>query len=476
MNKLFHGLAMLLTCVFMLSCNSQNKSPAVDPATVFTGKPGEIKLVVLNPGHFHASLLQKFEQPLVNDTVFVYAPKGDELDQYLASIDAYNNREENPTRWVEIVYEGEDYLEKMIEEKNGNVVILAGNNRKKTKYIAEAVKAGFNVLSDKPMVINKENFTLLRSSFDDARANGLYLLDVMTERNEIINTLTRELIQMNEVFGELRPGTPDEPAVVMKNLHHFYKEVSGAPLVRPAWFYDVEQQGEGMVDVATHLVDLVQWQCFPDEAIDYVDDTRITSATHWPTRMTLEQFARSTKLDAYPDFLQKHVDDSVLKVFANGTINYRLKGVNISITAIWDYEATEGGGDSYNGHVKGTNASLEIIQDESVNHIKELFIQKDESIGEQVFDTNVAEAVSKLQKKYPFLSAEKVSEGRYQIIAPVEYRKGHEDFFGMVAERYFGYLINRDMPDWEISNMIAKYYTTTTALEMARENASTESK
>src|SRR5690554_5186023 len=190
-NKLFHILTMLVTCIFMLSCNGKNKSSNAGSSDIFTGKPGEIKLVILNPGHFHASLLQKFSQPLVNDTVHVYAPAGKELEQYLASIEAYNTRSENPTNWVEVVYQGEDYLEKMIEEKNGNVVILAGNNRKKTEYIFQSLNAGFNVLSDKPMVINKKKFSLLTASFDHARAHDLYLMDVMTESNELVNTLTR---------------------------------------------------------------------------------------------------------------------------------------------------------------------------------------------------------------------------------------------------------------------------------------------
>ena len=466
MNKLFQGFALLLTCMLMLSCNSQNRRPTVDSATVFTGKPGEIKLVVLNPGHFHASLLQKFSQPLVNDTVFVYAPEGKELDQYLASIEAYNTRPEDPTNWVVIVYKGKDYLEKMISNQKGNVVVLAGNNKKKTEYIVESINAGYNVLSDKPMTINKENFHLLSTAFDRAKDYNVYLYDVMTERYETINSLTRELQKDRELFGKLQHGTPDDPAVVMENLHHFYKEVSGVPLVRPAWFYDIEQQGESIADVATHLVDLVQWQCFPDEALDPTRDVILTSATHWPTKMTLEQFSRSTGLDSFPAFLQKYVEDSLLEVFANGTINYQLKGVNISVTARWDYESTDGGGDTYNGLIKGTNASIEIVQDNTVDYRKELFIRKDKSIDEQTFDANIAGAISGLQNLYPYLSAEKVSEGRYQIIAPAEFRKGHEDFFGMVADTYFGFLVNRDMPEWEISSMITKYNTTTSALEM----------
>lgn len=467
MNKLFQRLTMLLALLMMLSCNNQNRHSDSETHS-FTGEAGEIKLVVLNPGHFHASLLQKFPQPQVNDTVYVYAPKGEELEQYLASIDAYNTRADNPTNWAQVVYEGEDYLEKMINDKSGNVVILAGNNRKKTEYIHEAIDAGFNVLSDKPMVINRGNYFLLSDAFDNAEENDLYLYDVMTERYEIVNSLTRELANNSELFGELQEGTPEDPAIVMQNVHHFYKEVSGVPLVRPVWFYDVEQQGEGMADVGVHLVDLVQWQNFPDEVIDYENDLEITSVSHWPTNLTLEQFTRSTKLDAFPEFLQKYVNDSVLEVYANGTINYRLNGVNVSVTALWDYEAAEGSGDAYNGHIKGSNATIEIVQDETTDFIKQLFIKKDSSVDEEEFDANIAKAVNDLQKTYPFLSVEKVSEGRYQIIAPVEFRKGHEDYFGMVAEKYFGFLVNRDMPDWEIENMKAKYYLTTSALERVK--------
>jgi hypothetical protein len=61
----------------------------------------KIDLVVLDPGHFHASLLQKNTLACVNDTVRVYAPKGVGLNQYLNNIDSYNHRIDNPTHWHE---------------------------------------------------------------------------------------------------------------------------------------------------------------------------------------------------------------------------------------------------------------------------------------------------------------------------------------------------------------------------------------
>lgn len=468
--NILYPMVLIFGTLLLFSCNMRKNSDKETSPTMFTGKNGEIRLVVLDPGHFHASLLQKFPQHQVNDTVFVYAPKGNELDQYLTSISNYNHRNDNPTNWQIQLYSGDDYLEKMLEDKNGNVVVLAGNNKKKTEYIYKSLNAGFNVLSDKPMAISKDNFDLLNDAFDCARTRNVYLLDVMTERNELINTLTRELVNNKELFGELQSGTPDDPAVVMESVHHYYKEVSGSTLVRPAWFYDVEQQGEGMVDVSVHLVDLINWQCFPDEEIDYTSDVKITSASHWPTKLTLADFSRSTELDAFPDFLNKYTKDAVLEVFGNGKIDYQVKGINISATVLWNYEAPKGGGDTYNGLLKGTNASIEIVQNETVNYIKELFIQKNESIDEQQFDANISHTIADWQKRYPWITANKIAAGRYQVIAPVEYRKGHEDFFGMVAEKYFGYLVNRDMPEWEITNTLTKYYITTTALDSAKNN------
>lgn len=468
MKNLFYILTLILGALLIFSCQNQKKT--MDTKNLFTGKEGEIELVVLDPGHFHASLLQKFSQKQVNDTVFVYAPEGDELTQYLSSIEGYNNRSENPTHWNGVVYSGEDYLGKMIDEHKGNVVVLAGNNRKKTAYISKAVNAGYNVLSDKPMAIDKAGFRLLEATYDSARSRDVYLYDVMTERYDILNTITRVLVNSEELFGELQDGTVEEPAIVMKNVHHFFKEVSGNVLVRPAWFYDVEQQGEGIADVATHLVDLVNWQCFPDKVIDYRTDVDIISAKHWPTSLTLADFTRSTRLYRFPDFLQKYLRNNLLEVFANGTIHYQLNGKNVAVISLWNYEAPEGGGDAYSALIKGTKASVEIVQNKEENYIKQLYIEKDKATDAEIFESALNKVVAELQKTYPYISPKQRSENRYQIVVPVEFRKGHEDYFGMVAAKYFQYLVNRDMPEWEISNTLAKYYITTTALDMAKKD------
>jgi hypothetical protein len=55
------------------------------------------------------------------------------------------------------------------------------------------------------------------------------------------------------------------------------------------------------------------------------------------------------------------------------------------------------------------------------------------------------------------------------VLIPQEYRIGHEAHFRLVTEVYLQYLKEGKMPQWEIANMIAKYYITTEALQLARQ-------
>jgi hypothetical protein len=152
-----------------------------------------IRLITLDPGHFHAALVQKSMYGDIDPVVHVYAPVGPDVQSHLDRIKAYNSREKDPTHWVEKLYTGDDFLFKMISGKAGNTVILAGNNLRKTSYILESLKAGFHVLGDKPMVIDDRAFTNLQQAFDTAAAHKTILYDIMTERYEITSILQREL-------------------------------------------------------------------------------------------------------------------------------------------------------------------------------------------------------------------------------------------------------------------------------------------
>ncbi len=131
--------------------------------------PKKVKLMTLDPGHFHAGLVQKTMYPKVDSTIYIYAPEGPEVRDFLSKIESYNTREEGPTHWKIKKYFTEDYLNKMIADKPGNVMVVAGKNSKKIDYILEAVKAGLNVYADKPLVINKEGFEKLKEACDECQ-------------------------------------------------------------------------------------------------------------------------------------------------------------------------------------------------------------------------------------------------------------------------------------------------------------------
>lgn len=460
-------LALALLVLFTACTGGSQKSTETEKETkaMFTGAKGEVKIMTLDPGHFHAALIMNKMYDQVNPVVNVYAPEGIDVDDHLKRIEGFNTRAENPTSWENKVYKGDDFFAKMISEKPGNVMNMAGNNAKKTDYILKTIEAGINVLADKPMVITPSEFAKLEKAFKVADEKGVLLYDIMTERHEITTMLQRELSQLPEVFGKLIVGTEEEPAITKESIHHFFKYVSGNPLKRPAWFFDTKQQGEGIVDVNTHLVDLIQWEAFPEVVLSK-SDVEIVSARRWTTDMTPEMFKKVTHLDSYPDYLQKDVEDGVLKVYSNGEINYKLKGIHAKASVIWNYQAPEGAKDTHYSIMRGEKCNLIIEQGEKEGYKPKLYI---EATGEdaKALAGSLYNAVEGLNAKYPGVKVEKLSDGKWALDIPEKYNIGHEAHFSQVTAKYLQYLIDGKLPEWEVPNMIVKYYTTTEGMKAA---------
>ena len=427
-----------------------------------------MKLVILDPGHFHAALVQRNMYANVDGTVHVYAPAGPDLDDYLEKIDRYNARARDPTRWQELTHTGPDFLERFAADRSGDVAVIAGNNRRKTEYLTRAVVAGFHTLADKPMAIDAAGFEALGRAFDLAREKGVLLYDIMTERHEVTTMLQKEFSTIASVFGDLLQGTDEHPAVTKESVHHFSKRVSGVPIKRPAWFFDTAQQGEGLVDITTHLVDLVQWECFPGQVLDYRTDIRIASARRWPTKIAPAQFAQVTQLEAYPAFLHKDVQaDGSLHTYANGEINYTIKGVHAKVSVRWNFEAPAGAGDTHFSVMRGSGANLVIRQGKAEAYRPVLCIEPSANADRIAFARALEQALPQVQATYPGVGLNP-GDGGWEVIVPEYYHVGHEAHFGQVTEQFLSYVANGALPAWEVPNMLAKYYTTTRALALAK--------
>lgn len=436
------------------------------PDSTFTGAPNEVKFMTLDPGHFHAALVQKNSYLTVDSVVHVYAPAGEDVQQHLARVEQYNTRDENPTHWRAEVYTGPDFMDKMIEEQPGNVVVMSGNNAKKTEYIRAAVAEGLNVLADKPMAIEPSDYPLLKEALRMADEQGVLLYDIMTERYEITTRLQRALSQVPELFGELEPGSVAEPAISKESVHHFFKYVSGQPLVRPAWFFDTRQQGEGIVDVSTHLVDLILWECFPGQAID-TSEVEVVSARRWATTLSPEQFEEVTGGATFPEYLQEDVVDGQLNVYANGEINFTVRGVHGKVSVIWNYQAPEGAADTHYSIMRGTEANLVIRQGEEQGYQPALYVEPAGNTAREELEIALEAALTDLRPQYAGLETRPTQDG-WQVVIPDRYRIGHEAHFAQVTEQYLQYLVDGKIPEWERTNMLTKYHVTMQAYEMSR--------
>jgi len=433
-------------------------------ACPFIMKAQQIKLITLDPGHFHAALIQKSMYPEVDPAVHVYAEDGRDLKLHLERIDGYNKRAADPTTWKENVYTGKDFFSKMIAEKKGNVVVLAGNNRLKTNYILESVRNGFHVFADKPMAVDSKGFEQLKLAFGEAKKKGVQLYDIMTERFEITTQLQRAFSMEPELFGTLEKGTPEDPSVTKISVHHFYKYVSGNVLTRPSWFFDDKQQGAGIVDVTTHLVDLIQWECFPGQVIDYKKNIQLLNAKSWTTPVSATDFTVVTK-EAVPDYL-KAISDAKgdIQVNCNGEFTYKINGVHAKVSVVWNYKAPEGTGDTHYSLMRGSKASLIIRQGKEENFKPTLYITQRQM--DEAFEQKLNAAIQKISKTFPGIALVKTNNG-WTISVPEKYNDGHESHFAQVTKKYLDYLQNNNMPSWEVPNMLAKYFTTTKAKELA---------
>jgi predicted dehydrogenase len=464
MNKLL--LLIVPAALILISCGSGGAKKAQGENTdQKMEKNYQVRLITVDPGHFHAALVQKRMYEQVSPDVHLYAPEGPDYKQHLARIDSYNKRAADPTAWNEIVYTGNDYFEKMLAEKAGNVVVLSGNNKKKAEYITKSINAGMNVLADKPMIIEPEDFASLQSAFRMAGEKGLLLYDIMTERFEVTTLLQKLLSQKTEIFGQLAKGSREEPAVTKISVHHFSKIVSGSPLIRPAWFFDVTQQGEGIVDVTTHLVDLIQWECYPEQVLS-TDDVKMIAARRWPTIISRDEFRGVTGLDSFPDYLQKDVMNGSLNVYSNGEMVYQLRDVFAKVSVEWKYQAPPGGGDTHYSKMHGSVCDLVIKQGAEQKFVPTLYAENIKGISMTDFRVKLKAALASLP--YDSLAVEDAGKASVKIVIPQKYRVGHEEHFGQVTAKFLDYMKQGKLPEWEIAGMITKYYTTTAALKMAR--------
>jgi predicted dehydrogenase len=412
----------------------------------------DIGLIVVDPGHFHATLVQKEMYPNLSPKAHVYAPVGPDLADYLTRISRFNIRRERPTVWELEVHACADFLERMCRERPGNIAIFSGRNSGKIQGILAAIEAGIDVLADKPLIIRRDDLPMLEEALNAADQRGLILYDMSAARQQIIPVLTQLLRGDPEVFGEPVAGTRTEPGVTASSVHHIMKQVAGVPNLRPPWFFDITQQGESLADVGTHLVDRIHSTLFPEQGIDYRTEIRLHAATRWPTTVSSGQFRQVTAETDWPDYLEPWIRGDALNYFCNTRLQYGIRGVEVAIETTWHWLA-EAGDDTQTACYRGSRARLELRQGAAEQYRAELYVVPLADIA-AALERRIAAA----QTAYP--GVELVKLGReWRVAIPDALRTRHEAHFAELTRDFLRHVEQRrPLPAWEKPNTLAKYY------------------
>jgi predicted dehydrogenase len=411
-------------------------------------------LTFLEPGHFHAALTLRERHPLVRDEVVVYAPHGPdgapggrEVAEFLALVEAFNGRSARPTRWRAVVRGGPEPLARLLRERPGDVVILAGRNDRKMALVRRLHDAGVHVLADKPWITTGAALADVRHVL----SGGARVMEMMTGRHASTGRVTERLLREPEVFGAF--ATDAGPAIRFTSVHHLEKSVNGAPLRRPPWFFDVRVQGDGLADIPTHLVDQAQWFLgAPGVATDR--EAELLSARRWSTPVPRAVFARVTGLAEFPPELGADVAGDALAYAGNAELSFRLHGVEVHLATRWDLTEPPGGGDAHSATVTGTVARVRVEQGPHTGFRRRLSVEP-RGDGSRLA-VALQRALTAWQKDYPGLAAVP-SPGGFEIEIPDGPGTAHESQFPLVLDEFLQTIGRERWPDERAAQTLAKY-------------------
>jgi hypothetical protein len=143
--------------------------------------------------------------------------------------------------------------------------------------------------------------------------------------------------------------------------------------------------------------------------------------------------------------------------------------VHAKVSVIWNFVAPEGTGDTHYSMMRGTRCNLVIRQGKEEGYTPRLYIELTGQGSSEEFGQALEKAMSDLNKKYPGISVKDWEEQTWVVEIPDSFKVGHEAHFGQVTEQFLDYVKSGSLPDWEIPNMIVKYYTTTEGMKKAME-------
>jgi predicted dehydrogenase len=400
-------------------------------------------LLFLDPGHFHAALTLRVSQARAADEIVVYAREGAELRDFLTLVERFNQRPKDSTRWRPVVTMSEDPLGRLIDERRGDVVVLAGRNGGKARTMRRLHDAGFHVLADKPWLVEPADLEHVRASL----TGWPLAAEIMTGRHDVAAGLVKRLVGVPALFGAFRE---DGPAIEQESVHHLEKLVDGAPLRRPWWYFDVRVQGSGPVDITTHVVDQAQWLADGDAA-----SLALLSARAWSTPVPAEAFRRITGEPGFPQELAPFVAADTLSYRCNAELVYRIGRLTASASTRWNLSPSPGGGDATHSVAHGTRADVRLEQSARTGYRRRVFVEprtEAADVTRALHDT-----VAAWQAELPGLDVAPAGPGTFEVTMPPALDGGHETHFHRVLDEFLRIVDEHRWPAALAQRALAKY-------------------
>lgn len=421
-------------------------------------------LSFLEPGHFHAALTLGERHPRVRDKIFVYGREGPELDDFLGLVEAFNRRPERPTGWRPVVRAGDHPLERLVAERPGDVVVLAGRNDRKMATMRRLHDAGLHVLADKPWLAAPDGL----DDLGHVLAGGPLAVEIMTGRHDVTSILTAKLVGEAEIFGGFVDPRAGEPAIEIASVHHLEKTVDGRPLRRPPWFFDVRVQGDGIADIPTHMVDQAQRLAVaaaPPPAADPSPALELVAARTWTTRVPRALFARVTGMPEFPLELDDLVTGSQLAYRGNAALSLRVGEIAVALDTRWELSAPAGGGDSHRSVIRGRRAEIRVEQSAATGWARRLSIvplREPDRVR-----AALARAVRAWPAPRPGLALAETAAG-WDLGVPRALDAGHERHFPLVLADFLALVEGASPPPRLAADTLAKYTLLVQASSEAR--------
>ena len=196
------------------------------------------------------------------------------------------------------------------------------------------------------------------------------------------------------------PADPDHPGVFMESTHHILKTVAGAPNPRPPFFFDILDEGEGLTDVGTHLVDLVQWTLFPDQALDYRQDIQVQGGKRWATPITAAQFQQVTGAASFPCRACPLRSRRPIRLLLQQSGGLQSSGSPGAAESALELGVTGGRGFS-SCHLPGNQSERRGAPDGRKKYQPELFVAPNGQTSQAAVAAAVRARIERLQATYP---------------------------------------------------------------------------